>query len=306
MPYNIDTAYKPEFALGALYSGENAAYNEQMQNQDVLKAFLANQREQQMQPLDIQKAQWEASSAQDKLMDPEYRKWALKGYTGQMKSQDAAGETAQVLAPFKRKAEQGQYETEAANQENLRTIRDIDSKILQGGSIDEQGNLVPFSPQNAQQMQQIRNKLIEQMGTTDKFWQKQSLQDDKLASAEYIAELRRLQAEELARLKVSLTEKKDPKTAEETIQRLLQKMQSGQSLTPSEVEVYALAKSILESKNAARVQPGSMLDTSKLPPDVPIKDKGGQPGIAMPGTQSTPPAGQRNVIKYDKEGNRIP
>lgn len=91
----IETGYKPEFALGALYAGENSAYAEQSQQEDMIKQFLANQRERQMQPLDVQKAQWEAASAQDKLNNPEYRRWALLGQIGQNKTQDAAGNKSQ-------------------------------------------------------------------------------------------------------------------------------------------------------------------------------------------------------------------
>ena len=53
----IDTGYKPEFGLGAVYQGFNAANAEQGAELELIKQFLANQREQSMQPLDITKAQ---------------------------------------------------------------------------------------------------------------------------------------------------------------------------------------------------------------------------------------------------------
>jgi hypothetical protein len=46
----IDTGYKPEFGLGAVYQGFNAANAEQGAELELIKQFLANQREQQMQP----------------------------------------------------------------------------------------------------------------------------------------------------------------------------------------------------------------------------------------------------------------
>ena len=52
----IDTGYKPEFGLGALYQGMNAANADMSAQEEILRQFLANQREQQMQPLDIEKA----------------------------------------------------------------------------------------------------------------------------------------------------------------------------------------------------------------------------------------------------------
>lgn len=54
---NINTGYTPEFALGAMYAGENAATNRMGNQLEIIKNFLANQREQQMQPLDVTKAQ---------------------------------------------------------------------------------------------------------------------------------------------------------------------------------------------------------------------------------------------------------
>lgn len=52
----IDTGYKPEFGLGAVYQGFNAAHADMSAEEELVKQFLANQREQQMQPLDIRKA----------------------------------------------------------------------------------------------------------------------------------------------------------------------------------------------------------------------------------------------------------
>ena len=78
----IETGYKPEFGLGAMWAGENAA-NAEMANQlDFIKQFLANQREQQMQPLDVGVRQWEAAAAQDKMDDPLFRQMVLKGGIG--------------------------------------------------------------------------------------------------------------------------------------------------------------------------------------------------------------------------------
>ena len=52
----IETGYKPEFGLGAVYQGFNAANADMSAEEELIKQFLANQREQQMQPLDIRKA----------------------------------------------------------------------------------------------------------------------------------------------------------------------------------------------------------------------------------------------------------
>ncbi len=90
----ITTGYTPEFALGALYQGMNASNANAQSQEDLLKAYLANQREQYSQPLDQIIKTWEANHAQDKLNDFDYRQKALEGYKGQMNSQIAAGKKA--------------------------------------------------------------------------------------------------------------------------------------------------------------------------------------------------------------------
>lgn len=90
----ISTGYTPEFALGALYQGMNASNANAQSQEDLLKSYLSNQREQYSQPLDQIIKTWEASHAQDKLNDFDYRQKALEGYKGQMNSQIAAGKKA--------------------------------------------------------------------------------------------------------------------------------------------------------------------------------------------------------------------
>lgn len=200
----IDTAWKPDGALGALYAGENAAYAEQAQQLEVIKNFLANQREQASQPFDMMGKEYDGRLAQAKMNDPNYIPWAIKGQIGQNKTQDAAGETAQVLAPFKRQQEkqQSQYDTQKLGV--LRTIQDIDSKINAGGSQDEQGNLVPFSPQDKATMQQLRQRHIQQLADTPEFSQKQTLQDNNLQLQAYLGELK---AQQTMKAKQDMTEK---------------------------------------------------------------------------------------------------
>jgi hypothetical protein len=90
----ISTGYTPEFALGALYQGMNASNANAQSQEDLLKSYLSNQREQYAQPLDQIIKTWEANHAQDKLDDFDYRQKALEGYKGQMNSQIAAGKKA--------------------------------------------------------------------------------------------------------------------------------------------------------------------------------------------------------------------
>ena len=90
----IETDYKPNFGLGAFYQGINAANSKQLSEEDILKAFLSNQKEQNEQPLDLIIKNWQATHAQDQTNSPEYRKSMIDGYMGQMNSQIAAGKKA--------------------------------------------------------------------------------------------------------------------------------------------------------------------------------------------------------------------
>jgi len=200
----ISTGYKPEYGLGAVYQGINAADSEALNQEEIIKAYLANQREQQMQPLDVQTKQWDAASAQDKLNNPQYRKMALDGFIGQMQLQAAAGETAQLLAPFKRQTEQAQLGYDKGKLDVLRTIQDIDSKLRSGGGTDEQGNVVPFSPQDKATMEQLRQSHVADLANTPEFFQKQTLRNDINKSNEYIAQLK---AHQTQKNKQDMTEK---------------------------------------------------------------------------------------------------
>jgi hypothetical protein len=121
----IETDYRPDFGLGAFYQGINAANSKQLSEEDILKAFLANQREQQQQPLDTLIKTWEATHAQDKLNSPEYRDSMLKGYMGQMNSQIAAGKKAMGTV---------ESDISATNQDNQ-------NRLFMGKTLEEWNNI---------------------------------------------------------------------------------------------------------------------------------------------------------------------
>ena len=200
----IDTAWKPDGALGALYAGENSAYAEQAQQLEVIKNFLANQREQTSQPFDMMGKEYEGRLAQAKMNDPNYVPWQIQGQIGQMKSQDAAGETAQVLASFKRKVEQEQLQGDYNKASTLTSIQAIDSAINQGGEHDEGGRFASYNPQQLTALQQHRSKLVQQLADTPEFFQKQNLQDDRLQMQAYLGELK---AQQSMKAKQDMTEK---------------------------------------------------------------------------------------------------
>lgn len=92
----IDTGYKPEGALGALYQGENAGMQEQNNQLSLIKDFLANRREQQMQPLDIAIRGKEAAQA-NALNTPELLQRFAAGQGGVWDSQTAKGKEDTAL-----------------------------------------------------------------------------------------------------------------------------------------------------------------------------------------------------------------
>ena len=152
MAFNpIETDYRPNFGLGAYYQGINAANAKQLTEEDILKAFLANQKEQNEQPLDLMVKQWQATHAQDQMNSPEYRQAMLDGYIGQMKSQIAAGRKAMETVGT---------DIPAINQENKnklfmgKVLSDWNANRL--GQEQPQGN-IGFTMQPQEQVSPIGN-----------------------------------------------------------------------------------------------------------------------------------------------------
>lgn len=283
---NISTGYTPEFALGAVYQGENAANADWSNQLELVKNFLANQREVQMQPLDVRIKDAEASRA-DAQKTPEMLDAYKRGYIGQMDSQAAAGDTARVLAPFKQRAEQAELENNAKKQHLLYTLMDTDTKLRDNGSIDESGNMVNLSPQDRTVLSQFRQQLVQDMASTPEHLQKTQLQDEKLAMQEKLARLKMENNIELAKLKSKLTTSKDPKTAEEVIARLQWKISQGELLSPADQEAYSLATSVISAK--VPVAPSGVTlnpavgGTTKTGEPV-LQSKPERPAIVQPGS----------------------
>lgn len=205
---NIETGYKPEFGLGAWFAGQNAANTEAANEEELIKSFLANQRERQMQPIDVEKAQlgldparYESQLAQAKSRNPNYIPEQLRGQIGQMQTQAAAGEKAKTLLPFAIKAEQGTLENTAEDNSLMQQFKQIDGLIRQGGDIDpSSGLLVKFSPQQQQAAVQHRDSLMKSMMSTPKFAQDMALADSKYEAALTKQQLMNEAALERARL----------------------------------------------------------------------------------------------------------
>ncbi len=294
MAFNeISTGYKPEFALGGLYQGINAANAQSQNNEELARMFLANQREQQMQPMDVNIKRYDEALANAKRKSPDYIPAQLSGQIGQMQTQEAAGKTASALQPFKEKAERGALENDATTQGFMWTVNDIDKKLQDGGEIDESGQLVKYTPGQIGFMQQKRNQIQNQLMTNPKFLGQQTLAQMGFDNSLERANIQARSAERLQGLRQEL--EKSPKTAEEVIARLLSKKQAGQQLTQEEQEVFNIAAGVLDAKYAAKVQPGgTTLNPEVLPPQL----------RAKPEQPKTPKLGQPEQVQgKTKSGN---
>ena len=245
----IETGYKPEFGLGALYQGFNAANADQSAQEELLKQFLANQHAQVQNPLD------EQTTAQNLLANhyktnPEYQQGMTDMIEGQGYSNLAAGQTAQGLQKLKEKAESRGLENDFRVADVQNDIYQLDDKI---GT--EQNPLTRMA------MIKKRERLIRNLKETPKFMGQRELGETRTDSAEYIAELNAQQRASSARWRASQSGGTKPaKTFEETIQRILAKKQSGEQLSAEEEAVLVEAANGFNAKNTAKVQPGNDLN----------------------------------------------
>lgn len=189
-----DLPFKSDFVLeaplAAMFQYRQMADQDEMEKaklqEQTLKSIyqqLQNDRYAGQTPGEIAKTDYEGKLARAKSDDPGYIDWQLKGQVGQMKTQDAAGNTAQVLAPFKQQSERAELENSAAENTLLGKFNKA--------RLRAQDQTLPESDRIS--AQQEANVLREEISNSPKFLGQQKLQDDKLDNALAIAELRRQQ-----------------------------------------------------------------------------------------------------------------
>lgn len=140
-----ETDYKPQFGLGAVYAGENSAMANQLNMQELIKAFLSNQRETSMQPLDIAKNQLEANRS-TQLNTPAMLEAFVRGKQGEMQSAQAAGEYDTSVLPTRIDSTTSDNMLKAfGNKQNLDT-RLAEEALATG--VDQAGNRVSPEQQN--------------------------------------------------------------------------------------------------------------------------------------------------------------
>lgn len=169
-----ETGWKPEFGLGAYIAGENAADADFSNQEELVKQFLANQREQQMQPLDLDVRRQEAQLARSKMNDPEYTKWLLEMTKGQGKSMGAAGDLAQATSPLRINNEKQNLETSNLMGNLMKRL----AQLKQGAGT--QGGTIGFNMQQQPQQQAPQQGFSWQVSPQ----QQQSRDQDALAIVE--------------------------------------------------------------------------------------------------------------------------
>lgn len=380
----LPTDYKPDGALGGLFAGFNAADAENFNQLELIKNYLANQREVQMQPLDVRIKDAEASRA-DIQKTPEMLDAYKRGYMGQMNSQDAAGQKAMQtwkgeaelsnaqnknklttegllarLNELKQRGEAGSFDfkssqpsvgvtpgggfnwqvspevqlqrdleayklrkdeadknpNDAAAQKDAANMKaSIDARLKNGVAPSTENVLSMFaSPQRNTGITPSSNpeyeSIMAQLVDTPELRSKLITGDQKQSGEDYRALLKMQQAMKLAQLKDKI---KDPKTAEEVIARLMQKVAGGEELSEAENAAWVAADQVLRNK-APVAQQGSVINPAIVPPNkngvqpllpktdprTPVAPPGGTTGRGAPPKRLSPAERQALIDKINK------
>ena len=246
----IETGYKPEFGLGALYQGFNAANSDQSAQEEIIKQFLANQQSQVMNPLDAQRKMQEIDVDRYKET-PEYQTGMRDTISGQGMSNLSAGQTAVGLQPFKERAGRAELESQAGEQE-------LTSKLFSNMQRQMNPNL---SDNERIAAATEANVLRDELSRTPKSIAQERILGQKLESNEGIKFAEMDLKERLAQLKAKAVT--GDKTAQQAIVGYWKQQLSEGKITQEQYveEVSNLQNSI----TAAKIQPGTTLNPEVAP-----------------------------------------
>ena len=223
----IETGYKPEFALGALYQGMNAANADEMAQQEIIDRVLSNFKRQQDAPLDYTIKQADAVDAQTRML-PTYQDAKLRGYIGQNDSQEASGRVAQALAPFRISAEKAKSRLSESNDTRDFNLASFQKLLTEG--VDSDGN--PLAPEVKKQ---LFKKYIEDATIayqTPEFLGKKQLRDDEWDAKLKIAQESATKAAHSPFLDMHKTYSKDILGLRQNIQKLEKEITEDQMMKP--------------------------------------------------------------------------
>ena len=286
----IETGYKPEFGLGAMYQGFNAANADQGAELELIKQFLANQHAQVQNPLD------EQTTAQNLLAnhyktDPRYQTGMTDMIEGQGYSNLAAGQTARGLQPFKQSAGQAELQTQESKDRLFGNMF---------RNVERQGDQnLPEKEREAAAQQGFF--LADTLSEIDpKFMQQKKLLGMKTDSAMDLKELDLAGRQRIAGMKQAAV--RGDKTAQEALVKYLQGQMSTGKITPDEyaAELAELQNAIL----AAKIQPGNDLDPNNPALKGLFQRKPAQSAYTAPVTGQAPPVQQESLQKH-VEGSGI-
>lgn len=223
----IETGYKPEFALGALYQGMNAANSDEMAQQEILDRVLSNFKKQQDAPLDYTIKQAEVEDAKTRML-PSYQDAKLRGYIGQNDTQEASGKFAQALSPFKINAEKAKNRLSESNDTrdfNLSSFQ----KILTE-RVDSNGN--PLTPEVKKQLFKKYVDDATMAYQTPEYLGKKAMQDDRIEGMIQAATERAKAAAHSPFLDMHKTYSKGVSDLETKIQKLEKEITDDQMMKP--------------------------------------------------------------------------
>lgn len=164
---SLDTGYKSEFGLGAALAGQNDAYAEEENKLNLVKAFLANQREQQMQPLDVDIKGLQA--AQSRMQNtPEMLQGFVDNARAGYNKNIREDELGALMQPFRKQQAplQGQRDVDYARVDaDIARMQDI----LRSGISD---NGLPLTPELQDDLSLRMQELTARRGNTPEHWGK--------------------------------------------------------------------------------------------------------------------------------------
>lgn len=170
----FNTGYKSEFGLGAALAGENDAFTDQANQLELVKNFLANQREQKMQPLDVDIKGLQAAQARSQNT-PEMLQAFVDNTRAGYNKNIREDELGTLLQPFRKQAAPMQGQAEVAQAINNSNLLELQKTIDTGMDM----NNTPISPQDMQILQQELQKQIAMRGQTPELYGKMQIEDKK-------------------------------------------------------------------------------------------------------------------------------
>jgi len=289
----LTTGYKPEFTLGGLYHGFNAANAEDLNKEELIKQFLANQHAQVQNPLD------EQTTAQNLLInqhkaDPRYGAAQLDIQEGQRDLQTASGALAQFVLPQKKLAEQAQLENQAATE-------GLFSRMRRG--IGQQHDQSLPEPQREAAAQQAY-MLADTMSQVDPaIMAKERMFGEKLENNIDVQELRNQKNAAEVTKKIS-----EPKYKEQLAMAF--KTVANPNATPQE-KYEAEMFIYFDKQNRIAANPGAYntkVDVGQMGSipmtQAPVKQQEAQRPQPPSGSAQAPTQAP-TTIKYDAQGNRV-